>query len=42
LPPPRPPFSTRGHLELMEDWLFNNNGKFQLHEFAMPQAKNID
>jgi len=25
----------------MEDWLFNNNGKFQLHEFASPQAKTI-
>ncbi|AMM18626.1 energy transducer TonB (plasmid) [Burkholderia sp. PAMC 28687] len=43
-PLPQPPtdlLDARGHLELMEDWLFNNNGKFQLHEFASPQAKTI-
>jgi periplasmic protein TonB len=43
-PLPEPPadlLDARGHLELMEDWLFNNNGKFQLHEFASPQAKTI-
>jgi len=44
-PLPQPPsalLDARGHLELMEDWLFNNNGKFQLHEFATPQANTID
>jgi protein TonB len=44
-PLPQPPpalLDARGHLDLMEDWLFNNNGKFQLHEFATPQAKTID
>jgi periplasmic protein TonB len=43
-PLPQPPqdlLDARGQLELMEDWLFNNNGKFQLHEFASPQAKTI-
>lgn len=43
-PLPSPPpalLDARGHLELMEDWLFNNNGKFQLHEFASPQATTI-
>jgi periplasmic protein TonB len=43
-PLPQPPqdlLDARGHLDLMEDWLFNNNGKFQLHEFASPQAKTI-
>jgi protein TonB len=32
----------RGQLELFEDWLFNDNGKFQLREFASPQAQTID
>ena len=43
-PLPEPPtdlLDARGRLDLMEDWLFNNNGKFQLHEFASPQAKTI-
>ena len=41
-PLPEPParlLDGRGHLELMEDWLFNDNGKFQLREFASPQAQ---
>ncbi|MFM0557401.1 TonB family protein [Paraburkholderia sediminicola] len=44
-PLPQPPpdlLDGRGHLELLEDWLFNNNGKFQLREFASPQATTID
>jgi protein TonB len=45
VPLPRPPpdlLDGRGYLELLEDWLFNNNGKFQLREFASPQATTID
>ncbi|WP_090528773.1 energy transducer TonB family protein [Paraburkholderia sartisoli] len=44
-PLPQPPaklLDTRGHLELMEDWLFNDDGKFQLRTFASPQAQTID
>jgi periplasmic protein TonB len=44
-PLPLPParlLNTRGQVELFEDWLFNDNGKFQLREFASPQAQNID
>jgi periplasmic protein TonB len=44
-PLPQPPaklLDGRGHLELMEDWLFNDNGKFQLRSFASPQAQTID
>ena len=44
-PLPRPPsrlLDGRGHLELFEDWLFDDNGKFQLHEFATPQPETID
>jgi protein TonB len=41
LPPPRL-LNARGHLELMEDWLFNNNGRFQLRELASPQAIILD
>ena len=43
-PLPQPPqdlLDAGGRLDLMEDWLFNNNGKFQLHEFASPQATTI-
>jgi protein TonB len=32
----------RGQLELFEDWLFNDDGKFQLRELASPQAQTID
>jgi periplasmic protein TonB len=44
-PLPQPParlLNTRGQVELFEDWLFNDNGKFQLREFASPQAQTID
>ncbi|TAL96314.1 MAG: TonB family protein [Paraburkholderia sp.] len=44
-PLPQPPaklLDTRGHLELMEDWLFNDDGKFQLRTFASPQAQTLD
>lgn len=44
-PLPQPPgklLNSRGQLELFEDWLFNNDGKFQLRELASPQAQTID
>lgn len=44
-PLPQPPsklLNTRGQLELMEDWLFNDNGKFQLRTLASPQARNFN
>jgi periplasmic protein TonB len=44
-PLPQPPgklLNARGELELFEDWLFNDNGKFQLRELASPQAQNLD
>jgi protein TonB len=40
--PPAKLLNTRGQVELFEDWLFNDNGKFQLREFASPQAQTID
>ena len=44
-PLPLPPgklLNGRGQLELFEDWLFNDDGKFQLRELAPPQALTID
>jgi protein TonB len=41
-PPPGRLLDARGHLELMEDWLFNDNGKFQLRTLASPQAQTLD
>lgn len=44
-PLPAPParlLDARGRLELMEDWLFNDNGKFQLRTLAEPQAQTLD
>lgn len=44
-PLPQPParlLDGRGRLELMEDWLFNDDGKFQLRTLASPQAQTID
>ncbi|CAE6742042.1 energy transducer TonB [Paraburkholderia domus] len=44
-PLPQPPgklLNGRGQLELFEDWLFNDDGKFQLREFASPQAQTIN
>jgi periplasmic protein TonB len=44
-PLPQPParlLNAHGQIELFEDWLFNDNGKFQLRTFASPQAQTID
>ncbi|MEP9327586.1 energy transducer TonB [Paraburkholderia phymatum] len=44
-PLPLPPsrlLNGKGQVELFEDWLFNDNGKFQLRTFASPQAQAID
>ncbi|WP_424066985.1 energy transducer TonB family protein [Paraburkholderia sp.] len=44
-PLPQPPaklLNGHGQIELFEDWLFNDNGKFQLRTFASPQAQTID
>ncbi|WP_345813262.1 TonB family protein [Paraburkholderia sp. PREW-6R] len=44
-PLPLPPgklLNGRGQLELFEDWLFNDDGKFQLRELASPQSQTID
>jgi protein TonB len=40
--PPAKLLNTKGQVELFEDWLFNDNGKFQLRTFASPQAQTID
>ena len=40
--PPSKLLNAKGQLELFEDWLFNDNGKFQLRSFASPQAQTID
>lgn len=44
-PLPAPPaklLNRVGQLEIMEDWLFNDDGKFQLRELAPPQALTFD
>lgn len=44
-PLPQPPgklLNGRGQIELFEDWLFNDDGKFQLRELASPQAQTLD
>lgn len=41
-PPPGRLLDARGHLELMEDWLFNDNGRFQLRTLASPQSETLD
>ncbi len=41
-PPPDKLLNGRGQVEIMEDWLFNDDGKFQLHELAAPQAQTLD
>ncbi|CAB3636578.1 energy transducer TonB family protein [Paraburkholderia rhynchosiae] len=44
-PLPLPPgklLNGRGQVELFEDWLFNDDGKFQLRELASPQELTID
>ncbi|CAG9264725.1 Protein TonB [Paraburkholderia unamae] len=43
-PLPAPPgrlLNSAGQLEMFEDWLFNDNGKFQLRTLASPQAQNF-
>ncbi|SIT48489.1 Cell envelope biogenesis protein TonB [Paraburkholderia piptadeniae] len=40
--PPAKLLNTKGQVELFEDWLFNDNGKFQLRTFASPQAQTLD
>ena len=44
-PLPTPPtrlLDGNGQLDLFEDWLFNDNGKFQLRSVHSPQATTID
>lgn len=44
-PLPAPPaklLNRLGQVEIMEDWLFNDDGKFQLRELAPPQALTFD
>jgi periplasmic protein TonB len=44
-PLPVPPgrlLNSAGQIELFEDWLFNDNGKFQLRTLASPQAQNFN
>ena len=40
--PPSKLLNAKGQVELFEDWLFNDNGKFQLRTYASPQAQTID
>jgi periplasmic protein TonB len=43
LPPPPPKLLNKlGQVEMMEDWLFNDDGKFQLRTLALPQAQAFD
>ncbi|WP_186132199.1 energy transducer TonB family protein [Burkholderia gladioli] len=44
-PLPRPPaglLNGRGQVEMMESWLFNDNGQFQLRTRAQQQAQTIE
>lgn len=41
-PPPAKLLNARGQVEIMEDLLFNDDGKFQLRELAAPQALTFD
>jgi len=36
-PKPAPQLLRNGRMELMETWLFNNDGRFQLRTIAEPQ-----
>lgn len=36
-PPPAELLNRQGELEVMEDWLFNTDGRFQLRSVAAPQ-----
>ena len=41
-PPPSRLLDGNGRLELMEGWLFNDDGHFQLQSTASAQAQSID
>ena len=41
-PPPAKLLNGRGELEMFEDWLFNDDGRFQLRTLASPQAQALD
>jgi protein TonB len=41
-PPPERLLDGNGKVELMEGWLFNDNGKFQLQSEASPQAQTLN
>jgi len=41
-PPPARLLNSIGQIELLEDWLFNDNGKFQLRTLALPQAQSFN
>lgn len=41
-PPPAKLLDGNGQVELMESWLFNDNGKFQLKSTAQAQAQSLD
>ncbi len=41
-PPPAKLLNRTGQVEIMEDWLFNDDGRFQLRELADPQALTLD
>lgn len=41
-PPPAHLLDGRGEVEMMESWLFNDNGQFQLRSMASPQAQTLD
>lgn len=41
-PPPAHLLNSVGQIEMLEDWLFNDNGKFQLRTLASPQAQNFN
>jgi protein TonB len=37
-PKPASHLLRRGHVEITETWLFNNDGRFQLRTIAQPQS----
>ncbi|MGU7775277.1 TonB family protein [Burkholderia sp. MR1-5-21] len=41
-PPPAKLLDGKGQVELLEGWLFNDNGKFQLQSTASAQAQSLD
>lgn len=41
-PPPAKLLNRVGELEIFEDWLFNDDGKFQLRTLAAPQVQTLD